>query len=59
MNSNDLEKEWKNFKEELKTNIDKTIEKGTTNIEVLKLMTKILENSKLKIIEKDDQEGGV
>lgn len=55
---NNLGKDWKNLKEELKGNLDKTIERGIADIETLDLMIKILENSKLKVTKKDNQ-GGV
>ena len=45
--------EWRRIKEELKENIDKTIERGVVDTETLKIMMNILDNSKLKLIEKE------
>ena len=46
---NQLIEDWKNFKDELKYNIEELMEKNKEQEEILKEMLSILEYSKIKI----------
>ena len=41
--------EWKKYKEELNTNIEKTVERDNVDKDTLKLMLNMLEHSKIKV----------
>lgn len=45
---NEIVREWREYKEELKLNLEKTIERNNSDKVVLEIMLKMLENTKLK-----------
>jgi hypothetical protein len=46
--SKEIIREWKEYKEELKINLEKTIERNNSDTAVIEIMLKMLENTKLK-----------